>query len=351
MSVNSILYSNGVASMLGQKLFAVDKFNRLAESGNLASAVKILYETGYGGGITIGNPTDYIKILDAEMNIAVDFYKYHCVDSNAKVCFLTGYDYLNCKLLYKAIRMNRQVSNQCNKYGLLTAEQIDDCIRKNDCDCLPGPMHTAIDMLNTQYVDVVKPATIDIVFDRAMYEDIVGVASRCTSPQIEQYYRLKVDFINILSAFRCAKARLCADKYRELIIDCGNLSAGQLMSCYSDNTDAIMDNYRQLLVIADPSGIDTELRYYRQKDYLDLCRMCVQALTENKSFCSAEVLAFNRCKDVLQPHKSELNTILPFITYFLSKTTEIDNVKMVLTCIANNVDSALIKLRLKELYV
>ena len=51
------LYANGRVAVLSTKLLAQDKLTRLAECNNVAEAVKVLTENGYGG-MTIDNAND-----------------------------------------------------------------------------------------------------------------------------------------------------------------------------------------------------------------------------------------------------------------------------------------------------
>lgn len=61
--MKDILFSNAVAVSKIDKLLSVERLYRIAESLDLESAVKILLENNYGGGIVLESYSDFRKIV------------------------------------------------------------------------------------------------------------------------------------------------------------------------------------------------------------------------------------------------------------------------------------------------
>ena len=91
MAGQSLIYSNARVKAMENSLLTSEKITRMAYSDNLLDAVKILYESNYGGGTTVDNPYAYGEILRMEEKRVVDFVREAMPDKSG----LQTLDYIN----------------------------------------------------------------------------------------------------------------------------------------------------------------------------------------------------------------------------------------------------------------
>lgn len=333
MSMDNPYFPNGRVSVLSTKLLTAEKFIRIAESGTLAAAVKILYECGYGGGAVLSSPSEYELLLQRELTNAVDFVKSMTSDTVATDCLLLQYDYLNAKMIVKAIETSKDALALCSHFGTIPVEKLIDKIVNRKYDTLPIQMANALTTLSLLDKEgKLTPFAVDSVLDKAMYENITANAQKCSHKVIADYYKAKIDTLNVLAAFRCIKVGLSKDFYAQILLPCGTIDDKTLLGNFADSAEK------------------TALGYKRTK-YGELASRYAAALTNGQELAECEIATANFLKNILKPYNLNNDKITPLINYYLSKTTEIDNLRMILMCLKNKIDSTTIKQRIKELYV
>ena len=75
MAGQSLIYSNARVKAMENSLLTSEKITRMAYSDSLGDAIKILYESNYGGGYTVDNPYAYNEILRAEESKVASFVR------------------------------------------------------------------------------------------------------------------------------------------------------------------------------------------------------------------------------------------------------------------------------------
>lgn len=332
MSMDNPYFPNGRVAVLSTKLLSKDKFTRLAESGSLSAGVKILYEGGYGGGVVLSSPSEYEKLLERETVDLIAFIKAMTSDELATNCILLPYDYLNAKMIVKALAVGKDAEALCNGYGTITYQELFTSISGKKYGKLPEQLADAllqIDELGKK--DALTPFAVDSILDKAMYSHIVRNAKRCSHKVIAEYFQVKIDMLNIISAFRCFKLGLDKDYYIKALLPCGKLELSTLTANFCATAEKTAEKYKRT-------------------PYEKLCVNCLYQLQKGNSLTISEVYADNYIKDILKPYNLHNDKITPLINYYFSKKIEIDNVRLILMCLKNNVESSVITERLKELY-
>ena len=324
-------YTNGRVSVLSLRLLSKDKLVKAVESGGLSGALKILYEANYADGTTVKDPNDYEKILKREWDNILDFVENQSAEKAATDCFLLASDIHNLKILMKQKYLRLPESGVPFERGLFCAESIASQILNDEYSFLPKEITSALEQIDKEfYSGSRKPAVIDALLSRAYYKTVKRFLKKCKSPQVKDYFVKEIDGKNILSLFRVKKAGLEQDYFDRMFIEGGKLSRQTLDT-----------------VLIEPEKA-TDLFY---EDWKEIIKSALDEFKNSTAFSKTEVLLKKMQRDIIFPHKSDVDGILPLINYFLAKKTEIENLRTIFVCLKNKIDKDKIMERLRELYV
>lgn len=333
MSQNNNYFPNGRTAMLSTKLLSEEKFNRMIDCKSLADAVKILYESNYANGMLLDNVNEFEKLLVKERQTLLDYFVDMSSSSRVTDLFVLPVDYLNAKILMKNKALGR-VAYECVLSGVLDADKLSSAISTGKYEELPKYFSDALTQLDKAIEDgTITPTLIDCTLDKAMYGHILLRLKGCANKAIVDYFNAEIDFVNILTAYRCVKANIPSDKTREMLLPYGRYGIDEL-------TEAVAKGANGMTKLLESCS-----------SYKELSEICFDAINHDKSLVGAEMWCVAYKRGLILPYKNDIEQITPLVAYFLSKTAEIDNVRLILVCVKNKVDPILIRERLKDLYV
>lgn len=328
MSVDAY-YAAGKVAVLSLKLWNEAAFLRLAECDNIPSAMRTLAENGYGGGESKKDDTDFEAVLKEALAQDVAFLNDMSPNRKATDCFLLVYDYTNVKNMMKCKYCRTEPQNlfECALIDPQTAWQN---IAVDDYRMFSEEMQQALNEIDRRFVEGDrKPSVIDKLLDKAYFEEIARRNRFVTLQNVKNYWKLNADIANVSMLIRSKRAEI-APKSDDFAVG-GNIKVSQL----SKLCQASFDEIRQALS-------QTEIH-----DFVDeACR----AAECGESLAAAAHIGENLKRQALSAGKDSFSAE-PVICYFLSKTTEIDNIRTVMICIKNNIDKGYLKQTLKELYI
>lgn len=322
MAVNAY-YAGGRVAVLTTKLWTKDRFLRLAESSSLDMAVRSLVESGYGLGKTVDNCNDYEEILQAELASSVAFLNEMSCSPRITDCFLVRYDYLNAKVMMKCKYMREEPANLYG-CGLISTSKMWEGISVDDYRELPEPMQWALNAIDEQFVNGNRaPSVIDNYLDRAMFKDVASRTKHVSVASVKNYFKISADVANLTCFFRLKRAGIA-------------ISA----DCFAEGGTVKPQVFASLVEIPD-GFVNTKF----EGKLADIAKA-----VENGNFNEGVRLAEEYKRQTLVVGKNNF-TVEPVICYFMSKLTEIDNIRTVLICVKNGVDKEKVKEKVKELYV
>ena len=316
------LYANGRIAVMSTRLLSQDKFVRLSECKTLVEALKVLYENGYGSGITVSNPNDYEVILRAELDSAMGALKELCYDRNALKFLLCKYDYLNAKTLMKGKYLREDFTSYCFEQANCSPRDMQDAFVKDAYGDYTKAMAEACDAIDSEYASGNRsPQVIDKLLDKASYKDMRRYAKRASSRLIYKLYDWQLNTTNLMLMYRFKKAGYDRDKFSDWLIDGGSLKKQQLLSLWDDESVAQ----------------DLPERY---RNFYALCngQRSTLVLAEKE-----QIAQRNR----LIAEYADFLTIQPALEYFYAKVDETEKVRRVLVDVKNGVDKDKIKEKIK----
>lgn len=149
---NSIVYSNSRVKAKEIGFIDSEKITRMCHAENLKSAVRILMESNYGGGIMTDNPYEYEKILVSEEKNLNEFMSEILPEKSGIEVFLLKIDYHNAKALLKAWVQNKETNQEeLMSGGVNPIDRIKQGVFEN-ANILPIEMSVAVSALKAKQI-------------------------------------------------------------------------------------------------------------------------------------------------------------------------------------------------------
>lgn len=330
MANKSPVYSNARVRVMENTFLNQEKFNRLVYSEDLSEAVKVLAESNYGGGV-LADGGDYEKILKAEDD-RVNSFVFESMPADSGIeCFLIKQDYHNAKSLTKAKYMRSDDYDfMLAPQGLINTGTLKDSIFSDNYNQLPEIMSRALTAIDYARANGdKKPRTIDIILDKACYEHMLKIAKDSKQKSIIKYCKACIDFANVTTFVRARREQEEIKEFKKMFIDGGEISLSLFESVYEQSNENAGEKLRYTVygkLVADVFSGD------------------------DNAMVNFERMADNYLLDIFKQGRTDIFSINPLAGFYVAKKQEIRVVRMILICIKNGIDTAQIKMRLREYY-
>ncbi len=320
---NKFVYQNAQIKSRETKLLTLAGEQRLFDAQNVQDALKILVELGYGNGANIEDGID--AVLDKEEENLVALLNEMNV-GGALDAFYADNDFLNLKTALKAYATGTK--GVYLPSGLFKIEDIILAVETDDCSLLCEEMKSAIEEFKTLLSDEkgVDPRKIDCVVDQKAYEFKLKATKKC-GKTAKEYFERKIDFANIGTFFRCRKLHLPIEFFKEGFIGGGKTDAQRFEKIYELPLDALCELEK---------GTHAEKIAF--------------SLVESGDLVAFEKDADDALLKIWKDEASDMFSVAPIVSYYLTKKTELKNVKLIVAGIKNKVPEKTIKERMRELY-
>ena len=115
--------------------------------------------------------------------------------------FRYPYDCNNVKVALKCAVRGISAAELLFDFGTVPADEVETLLREGRYDAFPSGMAAAIPMAKEAYDKTADPRRIDVILDRACYEDMLREAAE-GDPVLLGWLRAKIDLTNILTTLR-----------------------------------------------------------------------------------------------------------------------------------------------------
>lgn len=319
---NKFVYQNAQIKSRESKLLTLQAEQRLFDAQNLPDALKVLVELGYGSGAD-ADGVDAIFEKEEENLLAL---LNEMNADGALDAFYADNDFLNLKTALKAYATGSK--GVYLPSGLVKVEDIILAVETDDSSAVFAQMKSAIELAKPLIEDEkgVDPRKIDCIVDKKAYEYKLKAAKKC-GKTAKEYFERKIDFANVGSFFRCRKLHLPVDFFKEGFIDGGKVSVEKYEKIYDLPLDALCELYK---------GTHAERE--------------VLSLVESGNIVAFEKESDDALLKIWKDEASDMFSVAPIVSYYLTKKTELKNVKLIVAGIKNKVPEKTIKERMRELY-
>ena len=323
---NGFIYAVTRVHNQEQSLLTGHDIERLIGAQDMASALSILHEKGWD---TAGSDEDAEALLRRETEKAWAFVEELAGGIEP---FLTLYhtnDYHNLKAAIKLVYRGENAENAPRYFMHPTSvapEAVLEAVSSHGFDTLPPAMAEAGRNAYEVLLHTEDGQASDMLLDVAALKAVEAVAAKSQNELMRDYAALKADEANIKAAVRA-----CRMKKGRTFLERAITPAGSL------DTEALID--------ASADSLESLYAFLHTTEYTE----AVEPLKEG--LASFEIWCANRLMEKISPQRREYFTIEPLAAYLLWRENEIAMVRLILSFQRSGLKEAVIRKRMRQMYV
>ena len=318
--------------VLEKRLLNKLKIERMIDSTSPEDVLKILQETEYANlMVNVKRPEDYNILLKEELNRVYSLMYKVSPDPAIVDIMSLKYDYHNIKVLLKARALDKDFSSMLIPVGTVDIEKLKSYMTNMEYKELKPIMMEAILEAEKVYHELKDPQKIDIILDKYMYIDMLARAKETEIDFMIDNIKMNIDFSNIKSIIRLKKQEKDVKFLKEVILDGGDISNNVLVRTFEEPIENLATKFSSLKY--------GEVIKLGLEEYLKTGKLSVlEKFSEDyimKNLKVAKYITFG-------PE--------PVFAYIIAKETEIKVIRIIMVGKLNNVDTAVIRERVREVY-
>ena len=318
--------------VLEKRLLNKLKIERMIDSASPEDVLKILQETEYANlMVNVKRSEDYNILLKEELNRVYSLMYKVSPDPVIVDIMSLKYDYHNIKVLLKARALEKDFSSMLIPVGTVDIEKLKSYMTNMEYKELKPTMMDAILEAEKVYHELKDPQKIDIILDKYMYIDMLARAKETEIDFMIDNIKMNIDFSNIKSIIRLKKQEKDVKFLKEVILDGGDISNNILVRTFEEPIENLATKFSSLKY--------GEVIKLGLEEYLKTGKLSVlEKFSEDyimKNLKVAKYITFG-------PE--------PVFAYIIAKETEIKVIRIIMVGKLNNVDTAVIRERVREVY-
>lgn len=314
------------------KLLKKGHFDRMIAAETFDDAVNILRETVYRNDVDeIKETLNYDDMLMSELERVYEEMFVSTPNKQLIELAALRYAYHNLKVLFKEQFSDNDFSDMYINIGRYDISDLRQAVKTSQSDILPEEYMSSISEVKAQLDETNQPHAIDIILDRHYFEHLSSLANQIGEQDIIDLVNQKADFFNISTAIRATRQERTKNFLKVTLTDVGSLDKDKLISSAG-------------------LGIAELERFLKSGSYK---RLLESATDSNSNKLSA--VKVDQITDDAYMNKVREARLLPFgplpsIAYLQAKETEVTNLRLVLTGKENDIDSDIIRERMRLNY-
>ncbi len=308
------------------------KIERMIDSASADDVLKILQENEYAS--LMGNvkrAEDYNILLKEELKRVYSLMYNVSPDPIIVDIMSLKYDYHNIKVMLKGRAIDKDLSHMLIPIGTVNIEKLKFYMKAMEYKELNPEMREAIIETEKVYQELNDPQKIDIMLDRYMYVDMLTKAKETKNEFIIDYVKRSIDFSNIKSIIRLKKQQKDVSFFGEVILSGGDIKNDVLLRAFSE-------------------PIENMATKFSSSKYGEVVRIGLEEYIKTGKLSSLEKLSENYIMKNLKSAKYVTFGPEPIFAYIVAKETEIKIIRIIMVGKLNNVDTTLIRERVREVY-
>ncbi|MBR2384122.1 MAG: V-type ATPase subunit [Clostridia bacterium] len=324
--MSNVIYSNARAKSMETRLLGKERLLRMIDSAIPQDALKILSETNFGEGVEVKDVFDFEKLLSVEQENLFTFIRESSPCDYFKEYFLCKNDFHNAEALIRAKYLKIDAENMLVSDGVYSKKLLKDKIFTDDYKIFCKELRYALEFSDNAFVSGRATGVgINTTFVKSMYDYLFRLSEK--DKVLKTLCKIRADFANVAIALRTRNYAVA----KELFVKTGDVTQSELKLLCEELPEILKEK-----TISFSNG--------------QIILKAVDAFINKKPFSEFEKLADSIALEILKKHKYDIGGIIPFMLYCYYKTAEIENVRIILVGLINNIDKQEIKNRLRETY-
>ncbi len=321
---DKFLYQNARIKAMENKLLSSQHIQRLFECENSDEAFKLLADAGFGAGKSVA-AGDFDALFAAEEEAACDILREFNADG-ALDAILIRNDYHNLKALIK-IRLAEKDECALAPRGICDTEDLRAAVFGGKSVVLPHGLTAALAKAEKMISDgKATPRRIGAAIDREGGKDAARLA-KAGGEAVREYCAKRADFANISVFVRAKRLGLSVKDFEESFFFGGEIELSEFLSIFDSGLDALKEK--------------TKYTPYAET---------VAKLCDGGGFAEFEKNRDDVLIEIFRSRSDDMFSAAPVLNYYFTRIQAIKAAKLVVAGIKNNVDRALIKERMRDIY-
>ena len=332
--MDNMIYTQAVARLrvLEKRLLNKLKIERMIDSTSPEDVLKILQETEYASlMVNVKRPEDYNILLKEELNRIYSLMYKVSPDPVIVDIMSLKYDYHNIKVLLKARALDKDFSHMLIPVGTVDLEKLKSYMTNMEYKDLKPKMMEAILLAEKIYHELKDPQKIDIILDKYLYIDMLERAKETEIDFVVDNIKMNIDFSNIKSIIRLKKQEKDVKFLKEVILEGGDITKEVLIKAFDEPIENLATKFSSL-------------------KYGEVLRLGLDEYIKTGKLSLLEKLSEDYIMKNLKPAKYITFGPEPIFAYIIAKETEIKVIRIIMVGKLNNVDTAIIRERVREVY-
>lgn len=319
--------------VLEKRLLNKVKIERMIDSSSAEEALKVLNETEYSALMSdVKRAEDYEILLQKELKRVYSLIREITPYDSLTDILSIRYDYHNMKVLLKGKALEQDFSGILTPMGIVEVNVLKDAINSFDLRSLPEKFAEAIKSSEVEFKESKDPQIIDIIFDKYMYSDMLERASILKEEFVLDYIKSSIDLTNIRTLIRVKMQDKPLNFLKIVLLEGGDLKVDTLINLYNDSFENIISKLSST-------------------KYKNVVKEGLEEFLSNGKLTLFEKLFEDYLMSLIKNAKYVHFGAEPLFGYILAKETEIKIIRSIMVAKLNNVQSSVIRERLRDIYV
>lgn len=328
-------FTHAVARLrvMEKRLLDKNKVERLLDSNGAEEVLRILQETVYGEGINnLESVYEYEKVLKEELvNLYDSLYKISPVKDVVNIMSMR-YDYHNIKVLIKAKALGKDLSSILIPIGTIPIETLKNSIATGELKPLGKYVAEAVKTIELKFEESKDPQVIDVLLDKYMFNSMLEKAKELNIDYITRYVEESIDITNIKTLLRVKKQNKDIRFLEAVLIPKGTINERVYLEGLNETLEGFIS------------------RISRTK-YAKVLSSILEEYSSSGNISSLDALYDNYIMNHAKDAKRVNFGPEPIVAYIIAKETEIKIIRIIMVGKINNVNTEIIRERLRDLYV
>ncbi|MDQ0223292.1 V-type ATPase subunit [Streptococcus moroccensis] len=325
---------NTAISVREARMVTKEQFDQLLTADDRDRLVIALQDTDYQlDKETLADPN---AIEDVLMKHLAEEYRFAFEETPVEEIvqlFALRYTYHNLKVLLKARATGQELNGLLLPIGRYSKDILDHLVTTLTSEVCPEVMVEEVAATWSDYQDYRDIRVLDIGMDMAYFKHLNALAEQIDVPELTAYVALTVDFYNVITVKRGLNLEKPRSFMRQLLSEDAMLKAREYLKLYEEGS--LLSWFNQLY----PNSMDPATKPYET-------RLAQSDISAVELEYLMDVLRFQ----VLDQGRFETQGPLPLARYIWGKELEVKNLRLILTGRSNELDSELLKERMRPVY-
>lgn len=320
--MNNTKYTYAVARIRANEtgLLTDTDYDMLINASDKESVIRILNDKGWNI-----NAKHIYKSLEDELSKVWDLISESVPDITLLNSLITENDFFNLKAALKANFSNLPIDNYYIKPCTFDTTALTYAVTHNEFKDIPEHIRYTAKKAYNSYAENSSGQDSEIIIDRACLETCVSFSEKSGSELLKKIMIIKCVQANIKTAKRCLLRGKTVDFTKEALAVCPGIDNDELIETVNDD--------------------DKLIQFISKTPFSYMKNAVTESFTEFENFC------YDYSVNLTKASKWDIDGPDPVVSYWIIKSNEIRNARVILSAKANDLTVENLRKRVRGINV